>query len=927
MTVTEQIKLNKMKKLLIFLLFWIWNPMQFDRMILYGVNSIIVDFKSNLISKNSIENVSIVPRKTQYNVNEEVIIDFYGFPGNPKDWISITKSGSKDNEYITFKFLEGKISGTITLPGQLPGVYEIRGYYNNEYTVRARANIQFGLSGDAVNLTLNKTNFNPKEEIAVNYSGFPGNAKDWIAISKAGSPDNEYITFKFVEGKYSGSMVLPGQSPGAYEIRGYFNNEYTVRTRKSIQVGETGLTAKVICTKTVFAPGEEIIIDFSGFPGNDKDWIAIAKTGTADNSYITYKFLEGKTSGRITLPAQVAGNYEIRGYFNNEYTVRSRCQINVADNTLGSKLTLDKTQFTPGEKITVYFTASATYPENAWVGMFPANIQHGSEALNDQHELAYQYLSKKTSGTLTFNAPAKDGNYDFRMHDTDDNGKEVTYIAFTVASNVGISNPTLTLDKTQFTPGEKITVYFTASATYPENAWVGMFPANIQHGSEALNDQHELAYQYLSKKTSGTLTFNAPAKDGNYDFRMHDTDDNGKEVTYIAFTVASNVGISNPTLTLDKTQFTPGEKITVYFTSPATYPENAWVGMFPANIQHGSEALNDQHELAYQYLSKKTSGTLTFNAPAKDGNYDFRMHDTDDNGKEVAQIAFVVLPKQQIPVLTLNKTEYLPGEEIVVTFSGFAGNAKDWIAVATVGSADNAYITYKFLEGKKSGSITLPAQGAGSYEVRGYFNNEYTVKVKTTFKVIPPEVTAKVICTKSVFAPTEDVVIDFSGFPGNAKDWIAIAKTGTADNSYTTYKFLEGKTSGRIILPAQVAGNYEIRGYFNNEYTVRSRCQISITKSVDIDLTGLWVDDKGSTYKIRQTGNDVYWFMDDFMIRTQLFIGKINNNIITGNWVDLPYSEKLLKGTAVYKINNNNNVICNESIPNMGVQYITREIY
>ncbi|MBK7805488.1 MAG: hypothetical protein IPJ51_04200 [Saprospiraceae bacterium] len=561
----------------------------------YSVYSNIIDSGNDVFSKMSAENVSIVPRKSQYDVNEEVSIDFYGFAGNAKDWISIAKSGSKDTEYITFKFLEGKTSGTITLPGQLPGVYEIRGFYNNEYTVRVRATIRFGQSGEAVNISTDKTNFNPNEEIRVNFSGFPGFAKDWIAISKAGSADNEYITFKFVEGKYSGSIVLPGLSPGTYEIRGYFNNEYTVRTRKSIQVGETGLTAKVICTKSGFAPGEEIIIDFSGFPGNAKDWIAIAKTGTVDNNYITYKFLEGKTSGRITLPAQVAGNYEIRGYFNNEYTVRGRCEITVENNNLGSKLTLDKTQFTPGEKISVYFTAPATYAENAWVGLLPANIQHGSEALNDQHELTYQYLSKKTSGTLTFTAPEKEGNYDFRMHDTDDNGKEVTYIAFSVL----------------------------------------------------------------------------PKQD-----------------------------IILPSLTLDKTQFTAGEKISVHFTAPLTYPENAWVGLLPANIQHGSEAVNDQNELAYQYLSKKTSGTLTFTAPEKEENYDFRMHDTDNNGKEVASVAFSVIPKQQGPGLTLNKTEFLPGEDIVVSFTGFSGNAKDWISIAAAGSADNTYITFKFLEGK-----------------------------------------------------------------------------------------------------------------------------------------------------------------------------------------------------------------------------------
>jgi hypothetical protein len=37
--------------------------------------------------------------------------------------------------------------------------------------------------------------------------------------------------------------------------------------------------------------------------------------------------------------------------------------------------------------------------------------------------------------------------------------------------------------------------------------------------------------------TSGTMTFTAPGDAGKYDFRMHDTDANGVEVTSITFEV------------------------------------------------------------------------------------------------------------------------------------------------------------------------------------------------------------------------------------------------------------------------------------------------------------------------------------------------------------------------------------------------------
>jgi hypothetical protein len=197
-------------------------------------------------------------------------------------------------------------------------------------------------------------------------------------------------------------------------------------------------------------------------------------------------------------------------------------------------LKLDKIEFKPGESIQVHFKAPANLPDNAWVGIIPSTVPHGSESENDKHDISYQYLKKKTSGTLTFTAPSNPGLYDFRMHDTDSSGKEIASVSFSVG---GKAYGSLRLENYDVKPGAEIKVHFIAPASFPGNAWVGIIPSNIPHGSESENDKHDLAYQYLNKKTSGTLTFKAPASPGLYDFRMHDTDNSGKEVTYVTFKV------------------------------------------------------------------------------------------------------------------------------------------------------------------------------------------------------------------------------------------------------------------------------------------------------------------------------------------------------------------------------------------------------
>lgn len=200
----------------------------------------------------------------------------------------------------------------------------------------------------------------------------------------------------------------------------------------------------------------------------------------------------------------------------------------------GQSLELSKLTFNPGEKIILNFYAPANLPENAWIGIIPSHVAHGNEAENDKYDLTYQYLKNRTSGYMEFIAPSEPGNYDFRMHDTDNNGKEIASISFTV----GISGEgKLTLERSSFARGETILVHFRASSDFAENAWVGIIPSNVAHGSEAENDRYDIAYQYLKKATSGTLTFTAPNQPGSYDFRMFNTDSNGLEVTSITFYV------------------------------------------------------------------------------------------------------------------------------------------------------------------------------------------------------------------------------------------------------------------------------------------------------------------------------------------------------------------------------------------------------
>ncbi len=214
--------------------------------------------------------------------------------------------------------------------------------------------------------------------------------------------------------------------------------------------------------------------------------------------------------------------------------------------------------------------------------------------------------------------------------------------------SVSVNAASLDLEKASYKSGEEIKVSFIASSSYPKNAWVGIIPSSVPHGQESVNDQNDLAYQYLGGKKMGELVFKAPLKEGSYDLRMNDTDANGKEVASVSFKVVAAPRSAEPakssgnSVAIERYRFTKGEQIKVSFTALDSLPGNAWIGIIPSDVPHGSEAVNDQYDVSYQYLGKKTSGVLMFKAPLKSGNYDIRMHDTDGNGVEIGNVSFTV---------------------------------------------------------------------------------------------------------------------------------------------------------------------------------------------------------------------------------------------------------------------------------------------
>jgi hypothetical protein len=395
-------------------------------------------------------------------------------------------------------------------------------------------------------------------------------------------------------------------------------------------------------------------------------------------------------------------------------------------------LDLEKNTFVPGEAIRLAFSTEEEYTEKGWIGIIPSEIPHGDENTNDQHDLDYRYLQGQRSGVYDFDAPSKPGKYDFRLHDTNDNGKEIAHISFTVIPTQG----SLSLSQKEYFPSEAITVSFNSDMKLSKKAWIGILPANITHGDESQNDQYDLDYRYLNGQSTGSVKFRAPGQPGKYDFRLHDTDDNGKELASVSFEV---IPVSGSLSLLKSTAITNG-KIEVQLQEAAQLSSKAWIGLIPSDIPHGDESRNDQHDLDYKYVRSGDNQVYSFLAPSKTGSFDFRLHDTDDNGSEIASVTFqVIMAKADIKT---NKPAFGKGESIKIDFSFNGIPAQNaWIGIFPAGSTPpkKNYLTYKYTAGKQTGRVEMPApQKSGSYDLRVFdadrndanLLNQITISVK-----------------------------------------------------------------------------------------------------------------------------------------------------------------------------------------------------
>ncbi|MGF1627079.1 MAG: discoidin domain-containing protein [Alphaproteobacteria bacterium] len=248
------------------------------------------------------------------------------------------------------------------------------------------------------------------------------------------------------------AFTAPG-TPGSYELRTY---ESETVGAELASIGFVVLAPEpepepvpeplevVLSTEhEVYRPGDEIVASVSGLPGNAEDMLTLVPAGEPDDAYREWFYSEGVAAGEFRFLAPEPGDYEIRvllaGTFN---AVAARLPVRVEGPLAPPApqgvpgLSLAQSVYAAGEPMLVGFAAPADYPDQAWIGLMPAEVPHGSEAVNEGARIEWQFIGTERTGQLGFVAPSTPGRYDFRLHDGDQPGAlEVVSVAFTVTED------------------------------------------------------------------------------------------------------------------------------------------------------------------------------------------------------------------------------------------------------------------------------------------------------------------------------------------------------------------------------------------------------------------------------------------------------------------------------------------------------------
>jgi hypothetical protein len=450
------------------------------------------------------------------------------------------------------------------------------------------------------------------------------------------------------------------------------------------------ITPTVTVSGSTFSTLDPIVVDYTGLPGNQTDWISLAPAGSSQYVITAWTYTQGAQTGQATFSEIPAGTYVARAYENNGNEIVAETESTFTVGTSGVSLSSAAT-FHKDETITIDFSGF-TADAKDWITVVPANAPLTSYG-------EYHYTAGVAAGSMDFVALPV-GNYEARAY-FNDNFALVTRTAFSVVD--GVSGVGVTSTKQSYLPQEAISIDWSGFTLDPTD-WITIVPAGA--GPMAFDEWH-----YTDGAAAGSMSFGG-LPEGAYEARAFFAD---------GFTLAAKMSFTvglPPGVATEKTSYTTGDVVNVNFDHlPGAQLD--WIA-----IAHAGSSPYDY--VAWSYTNGATAGSLPFSGLAA-GEYEARAYGNDSFTLLATSTFTVVAPNRAIAT----ESTYQVGAPVVVTFSGLPGNQMDWIAITDVDAPNTSYIMWVYTNGQVDGTATFEGLPEGTYEARSYLDDSFQIVARS----------------------------------------------------------------------------------------------------------------------------------------------------------------------------------------------------
>ncbi len=404
-------------------------------------------------------------------------------------------------------------------------------------------------------------------------------------------------------------------------------------------------------------------------------------------------------------------------------------------------------------------------------------------------------------------------------------------VKFTVTGST-IGEPALLLSKIRYESGETVTVEYTGGYKNPKD-WIGIYRV----GQTPSSSSSSVKWQYVPNG-AGVVNFESLA-DGEYFIAFFENNSYQEIASRVNLFIGAQVHLA-----IDKTQFADGETVTIDWQG-ASAGKKDWLGIYRVGQEPGGAG-----STLWKYATT-TDGLANFSGLGK--GYYYATFMINDGYTEVSErLNFSV--GTEITQVTLDKTRFEEGEEIVVMFNNGPGIPKDYMGIFAIdaipGQTGSELISYLYFDGAVSGKVVFKQDNipTGTYFVAMYTNDSYDqVSNRACFVVgdgsgcETQQPQSELTIPKASYTPEETIVLHWHNTPGNAKDWLGIYKAEhtPGDERAIQYSYLTGKT-GSADFTSLAIGNYYAVIMLNDGYQeATQRVYFSVeAKAMAGDLNG-----------------------------------------------------------------------------------------